>query len=863
MARQQATKVVNQFVNGLITENTALSFPEEAAVETFDCVFDRTGRVTRRDAFDVEAAASLTSIPHTDGDYITEYLWETVGGVATKSFLVLQTSNILRFYDVSTSTGIAANVESFTIDLDDFIPQGSSDDPAVVGCQYAAGDGNLVVTNPASNPISISYVVSTDSLSTNTITLKYRDLVGVNSNLGVSDRVTGTEANLFSVNPNHYYNIVNQGWFEAALDEWDTDVSAMPSNSDAIALFRSATLTEIIDVNLVNQHTDTNSSPAPKGHFILDVFTPDRVLAVSLEGLGDLDASSAPGTLIAQSEGVIKSDLSLPERCWDGNTGNGFGGSGVSTKASTDNFYLGKDYGSSPKTVLSAQLFSQTSDGYVDNINPTVTVSLRGSQTLPSDWAANGTQLGTANATDSGGLSFDVTNADDITTEWRFVWFYVSHDGADNEMNCTEMEIYTPSVAGDESLDVTVMSTTVRPQATAFYASRIWYAGVKDSRRSSNIYFSQLLKGREDLGKCYQENDPTSEDVFDLIATDGGVIEVPELGDVQILFSFQDSLLIFANNGIWQIKGGTAAGFSATNFIIRKISSIGIASVNSLVDVKGVPVFWADQGIYSVTYDFENDSFQAKSLTDDKIKTFITDIPEYNRQWVKGVYNIQREIVTFIYNDSATLAADNTEFKFTKILNLDTRTGAFYPWTIGDNTLDIRGIVYVRTANRAVPSISKLLCFEHVDASNEKIGFAEQKSGQLLDWTQYAIDTATASEQIDYTSYFESGYLIHAEAIKHFQATYINVFMEVETYAGLKMKGIFDFSNSTSSNKEGTLQQCYNDLGNVQLAFRDVSMRKLKIRGKGRSLSLRYESESERPFTLIGWSIYETANASI
>ena len=87
--------------------------------------------------------------------------------------------------------------------------------------------------------------------------------------------------------------------------------------------------------------------------------------------------------------------------------------------------------------------------------------------------------------------------------------------------------------------------------------------------------------------------------------------------------------------------------------------------------------------------------------------------------------------------------------------------------------------------------------------------------------------------------------------------------MEVEDAAGLKVQGKFDFSSNSDSGKEGTLQQCYNDNSSIQLTNRAISMRRLKIRGKGRSVSLRFESESEKPFTLIGWSIFETANASI
>lgn len=863
MARNQATKIENSFINGLITENTALSFPEQAAVSTFDCVFDRTGRVSRRDGFDVEAASSLTSIPHADGEYVSEYLWETVGGLGTKSFLVLQTSSILRFYDVSTSTGITANVETFTVDLDSFLVSGSALDPATQWCRFTHGNGDLLVINAACEPFYVEYDATADAIDTIAIQLKYRDLVGVNDGLDISLRTGDNEAGVASARPYRYYNLVNQGWFAEALSEWDVAETDLPSNGDAVA-FTRVSADNAYGTAQRGDLADQRNSQVPRGHFILDVFAPNRIQAMADDGRTEI-ANTAVALLINPNEGEQTGMTDADTRvgnAWDGDTIKSVTSCQQHTNSS--NGYVGKNF-TNKKSISQCVIYS-SKDGYIRGGNPNVTFDLRASNTLPTDFAADGSSLGTKASFLDGSVSVNDTIASsDDTTEFQYVWIYITQDGAGSlEIVYAEFEIYTDIAGNAESIDVEVMKTTSRPAAVAFYASRVWYAGISDSRRSGNVYYSQLIEDKTQYGKCYQENDPTSEEAFDLLATDGGVVKIPEIGTVVALFTYQDSLLIFAHNGIWQVKGGSA-GFAANDFLVRKISSIGTQAPGSIVDVGGSPLFWGDQGIYLIKYDFENDSFQAENITDDKIKTFITDIPEYNRRWVKGAYNIEEQRVQFIYSSSTTMATDNTEFKYTNVLVLDRRTAAYYPWTIGDNTLDIRGIVYIRSADRSAASIMKYLVFENVDATNEKIGFANQVTGQLLDWSQYAIDTATASEEKGYSSFFEVGHYVHAEGNKNFQANYITIFMETDTanVSSLNMQGKFDFSSSSDSNREGTLQQCYNSNSSVNLSHRDISMKKLKIRGKGRSLSLRFESETEKPFTIIGWSIYETANVSV
>src|SRR5690242_15122666 len=98
------------------------------------------------------------------------------------------------------------------------------------------------------------------------------------------------------------------------------------------------------------------------------------------------------------------------------------------------------------------------------------------------------------------------------------------------------------SVSGIAGLPIEAVRE--RPNTIAFFAGRVWYGC------NSTIYFSQVLTDRYRAGNCYQEADPTSENISDLIATDGGVIPIPEISKVTRLVPHGGGLLVLATNGV-------------------------------------------------------------------------------------------------------------------------------------------------------------------------------------------------------------------------------------------------------------------------------------------------------------------------
>ena len=238
-----------------------------------------------------------------------------------------------------------------------------------------------------------------------------------------------------------------------------------------------------------------------------------------------------------------------------------------------------------------------------------------------------------------------------------------------------------------------------RPRAVAFYAGRVFYAGVRASKWGSRIYFSQVLERPDDqVGSCHQNQDPTSEDVPDLLPTDGGVIVIPELGDIVKLFAFATGLFVFAQNGVWQISGPDGGGFKANDYSVSRISKSGAFGPHSFVETEQGLLWWNRNGIWALAPDQTGLNMTVTSLTDRTIKEFMEGIPDESKKYAKGAYNHQTKIVQWIYRAEAPTTISE-QYGYNRILNLDTRSGAFYPWrpisSTYESSFELSGIISV------------------------------------------------------------------------------------------------------------------------------------------------------------------------
>lgn len=395
-------------------------------------------------------------------------------------------------------------------------------------------------------------------------------------------------------------------------------------------------------------------------------------------------------------------------------------------------------------------------------------------------------------------------------------------------------------------------ATTNRPSTVAAFGGRVFYGGINSTGFNNKIVFSQLVLSTSDLGKCYQLNDPTSRDLAELLVTDGGEIVIPEVANVIKLLTFREYLLVFASNGVWAISGSSGKGFVANDYQVNKISTSSSVSSLSFVQSFVSPLWFSDEGISTIQYNPDYGSLSVSSITNNTIKSFIDSIPSANRKYIKGCYDTDNNIIMWLFNNNSSLPTED-RYSYNRALCYNSLSKAFYPWTISeDDNVRVRGIINLKSPENHFNSVIKFITTENIDSTNDYLTFSEASDTTYVDWSD------GPNTESDYSSYFITAYMLSSETQRFFQPNYVFVFQEQEDNSSCYLQAIFDYTNSNFSNRWSVKQQTY-----LSTPYSDVVFRRLKVRGKGRCLQLRFESSSGSPFNIIGWSVYQTGNASV
>lgn len=165
--------------------------------------------------------------------------------------------------------------------------------------------------------------------------------------------------------------------------------------------------------------------------------------------------------------------------------------------------------------------------------------------------------------------------------------------------------------------------------------------------------------------------------------------------------------------------------------------------------------------------------------------------------------------------------------------------------------------------------------FKFLTVYMDKLTFSDYRSYSFLDW-----ESRTKSKKgFNYTSFIITGYIVGDDFALNKQSCYLSCFFDrtekeyVATNDGIKVsvrsgciaQGLWDWHGDNGSwsknNSEFVayklrhkLPEFSNETGLISYPD-DVIITKNKLRGRGRSLSLRFSSEEGKDMKLIGWHI--------
>lgn len=796
--------VDKQFIDlrpGLFTEAGYLNTPDGATTDeaNFRILIDGSRR--RRRGLDLETGGvtSLLTEELAPAHATSAAPWNNAGGDPDVDFIVLQTGAYLHIY---RDTGLTLSTQKNTtiIPLGAFNTTGNLADVGNNPVSMASGNGRLLVCGRFIEPFYVEWDRTTDTFTTYQINIFERDFHTLNEGTlrWNSEPVTLSDA--------HKYNLRNRGWKQADIDQYFTDKDKYP----ALGMLWHKGYARAID----------------------------GVVYTSEDGVKTWNSSKMEAEPYGNASAALGALLLNP-------------------------FNTTEAYQTTPFTFF-----------------------------IAPDWALVGTTV-TINTTEAHGLApADVINI--VANQSRYVWreqeagFEIITFEAPWNFNGTYTVV---SVPGASQFTITVVPPTnfdswhdqylapgivetggalanpvdgvrtdERPTVCGWFAGRAWFAGVNEPALLDRIYFSKLLYlNDEDFGDCYQLNDPTSEAFNQLKADDGGVLVVSDIGRAKGLLDYNGLLLLFTDEGVWEI-GGVRNVFTADNYNVRKISDNECSSKHGFTLAENIVMYTGPKGIFSIQPNERSGILFAETVSGPKVQKAWNRIPSVKQSRVKIRYDDANKQVWFLYSDDAL---DTYKYEYDRALVFDLRLGSFSKFTFPSSaTSYIIEAFPVRAADES-ETFKKLKFFVQTGTGT---------SLRVCDFDQVNYTDWDSSEQAAFMilAYDNIGSWAHRR-----QAPKVHTFMaKTETgfdpgtlapinESSLKMQARWDWSDHVNAGEFGQETEVYrhvrpyvpSGVGDPFNSGYPVVVTRNKVRGRGRSLHLKFTSAPAKDAHLLGYAV--------
>jgi len=834
---KKAEKTFNSFVKGLVTEASELTFPEGALIDGENFVLKRDGSLERRLGIDYENLYTKVTTGLTESQIAQGrsafYRWNSPSGDSSLSIGVIRIYNLFWFVDLLTT-----NPSSNLLNNGNYI---EIDSLTTSDVQFANLNNQLIiVSQDLEKPIVFTYNTDTQTITISTISLKIRDLFGVND--GYDPEVRPDYGGI------------------ASMKEWLAESADFKKGDE---IYYGSNIYKITGTT-IGQNTTRSA-------VILGI-TPK---AEAIPVLGDTPPTHTSGT-IANGTFTLEYIRTI-----------------TATDTSEEHRYNLRNQGWN-KTI--------EVKGGGDAIDKTGSVL----GVFPSN--ADVYSLG--KISDPNNSDYEKYDPNVLKKNSQSRYQVARGSFVIDAFNRGQSRLEKVDDAKITSLPLD--KENGRLTSIAAYAQRLFYSGVKsditepDSRSpnyNNYIFFSRVVRSAEDFEKCHQEADPTDPGINDLVASDGGTIQIPEVSRIVKIVAAQSSLVIFCQNGVWELYGDTG-GFYANNFQVSKISTNGVMDQNAIVQVGGNFIYWSNSGIFSLMTDSASGRFAPENISLKTIQKLYLDIPFLGKKHARGFYDEKENRVRFLYNDSDSYSETNYVNKYNKELVYDLTLQAFSLFTISElesNSPYISDYIEIPNFISSEEATNVLVGTDQVQVTSTddvvvNVNIEADRNSQFsyltiigTDWTiskanntsfkDWVTEDATG---VNYSSYLVTGYEYFGDLQKRKQVPYIQFYFE-RTEDGYSISGDeltlnnpssclvqaqWNWANSANSGRWGTQFQAYRLLRNYipenssdPFDYGDkIIVTKNKLRGSGKTLSLYIQSEEGKDMRLQGWAVPVTVS---
>lgn len=429
---------------------------------------------------------------------------------------------------------------------------------------------------------------------------------------------------------------------------------------------------------------------------------------------------------------------------------------------------------------------------------------------------------------------------------------------------------------------LTAEVATTRPEAITFTSGRVFFG------HEATLYMSPVLTEVAKAGDCFQEADPTAEDISDLIATDGGVIEIPDADKIVALRPLSGGVVVFATNGVWYVASGSQ-GFTALEYSLSQVSSVGTNSPEAIVVGDTTIFWWSKVGIQAMQQSVGqfgpvSGQFDKSNITEDTIQSFYNSIPTAYIPNVRGVFDPAQNRVIWLYR------VDGGKKK--RLLIFDIKRKAFIPWEVdnGGSTIASMFMSPNFSANTYQPSFVEFLTKDVVKTiigattfETSKLGLSNFVDKNYRDFNSM-FSNPTAYPPTAYASYVETGYEVMQDGLRKKQTPFVGVFFKrteelLDVDGGsatlvypssCKMQVKWDWAINSRTKKWSTEVQAYRPKSapfftstTSNRTDYDLVYSRNKVRGSGRSVQFKFfEDRIGYGFTLVGWHVFFEGKSS-
>jgi len=621
------------FVGGI---NTELTTVEELPVNTSDelnCTIFPERIRGRRYGFDIERDGQLFPVTIAQSGKILEpidendpdihklqdvmfsaFYWKNVGKTDL-DILVVQAGWYLYFFSAlnkpfePVSRYQLGTIKSF-VNLEEYVVDKALFNQNRVN--MTTGDGTLIVVSKYLRPVRIVFDEPTQSFSVSEIELMYRDFEGVDDGLGIEDTPS-------SLTRAHNYNLTNQGWTISAINQYYTDTGVYPSNNlqwfigkDNSGQFNTQRLLQ----------TYFGNSAAPRGHYILEYFTRFRSAAAGIYSGAARKATYNYNKFDIKNRSLVPYPVSSITLTFPNSKG-------IAVQA-----YLTFNQIERKSGKRNHVRYKGRTVYYVEGLNNN------------GNWVQLATRTSIQGTDHSTPIDFSWQNTT-VYKQYRIRALFsketdqnYSYDTRPYNINAVaEMPI------GSDGDAFPYTGPNWRVTDVAFLGGRYFYLA------GDTVLFSQVVdENNNGYDKCYQDADPTSEEISDMLPTDGGVIRFKTMGDGASLITFNRGVLVFGRDVVYVIASPSDGLFTATDYDIVELSRAGICGPKSPVSTGDSVYYWSPMGIYKIGVNqYTGSSLVAQNITQPTIQSFYNNISQFSKDRAVGCFDYTNNRIYWYY----------------------------------------------------------------------------------------------------------------------------------------------------------------------------------------------------------------------